>query len=902
MFRVFKIILFLILFCLSLFTTAGNLEIKFPNISKKDLDPGSTINIMVKITNNGDSNKNIKIQINNNNGNFKLISDYSSMPIEKNSSINKILGIQISNTTNAGDFSIELEALENPDSLSFGKVVIPINVKPKYELSINKLKAPISLFSGDTTSIYYLIQNLSNIDITVKNTVIYGLQNKINTYKIPKDSSIISRYLISVSKDLAEFSQQTAIVIATIADKPETEKNETFIFDVFPIKNVKFDKFNRIPVKVGVLAISSNKMGKMMYSSMFDIQGTGTIGRKNESTLNFHLRGPNRSGNPLFGLNDEYSLKYVSPRFEVALGDHSFGLSTLTESSRSGRGVLLKYNLKKLTFNSFYHKPRYYPLINQVYAAFANYTFNPGNELTAGFLSKRDSFGIGTKLFTISSKNTFFSALKTDVEIAAGKNRDKLKKAYRAALFYNRSILSSSLNYLFAEPDFPGYMTNSFRLNSGVSLKLKKFTIALNYDLNSTNMALDTLYSNMPHGKNFNVSTSYRITQKSTFSLAGYISSMKDQSPKSLFDYERTSGRLTFNNRMGNVSLTLQGDIGKMTNFLLIKSGEESLMYNGSIFANYATKKNLSASAFVTYQGGQQKISGSELFYYGCSFSTNIFKTVSVSLQYNSNFEWIYYTCDRSLLSLDIHGQINNKNEIRLGASYNLIKNTLNNKEYNIQLGYVHTLNIPVSKKKNIGSVTGKLINQGIEKVSGVRINLNGIIAVSDKEGNFRFPSIPVGTYVLGIDASSLGINIVTELPGPFIVNVEPAKVTNYNFAMTNSASIVGRLVVKEDERVSEKGFIPVKDQLEKLIIEVSNEKELFRIFTDADGSFRFEDMRPGNWKVIVYPNGLPTGYQLETSQFNVNLSSGKSEKVEVIIKKKARQIQFQKSVKNKQT
>lgn len=898
MFRVFNILPTFILFCLSVFTTAGNIEIKFPNISKKDLDPGSTVNIMVKITNPGETKKSVRIQINNKDGNFKLISDCDSMQIEKKSSINKILGVQVSNTTNAGDFSILLEALENPDSVSIGKVEIPINVKPKYEININKLKAPASLFSGDTASIYYLIQNLSNTEVTVKTTVIYGLQNKVSNLIVPKDSSVISKYLVNVPKDIIAYSQQTALVLASIADKPETEKTETYMFDVFPIKNIKFDRFNRIPVKVGVLAISSNKLGKMMYSSMFDIQGSGTIGSKNENTLDFHLRGPNRSGNPLFGLNDEYSFKYTTPKMEVALGDHSFGLSTLTETSRSGRGVILKYNLKKFSFGSFYNNPRYYPLINHAYATYANYTFNPGNELSAGFMSKRDTFGINTNLFTLSSKNTFFTSLKTDIEIAAGKNLNKLKKAYRAALFYNRAILSSSFNYLFAEPNFPGYMTNSFRLNSGVSLKLNKFTVSLNYDLNKTNMALDTLYSNMPFGKNLNISTSYRITQKNTISLSGYISSMKDQSPKSLFDYERTSGRMTLNNRMGNVNLTFQGDIGKMTNFLIDSSGEESLMYNGSLFANYTSKKDLSASAFITYQGGQQKISGSELFYYGCSFSTKIFKSVSVSLQYNSNFEWIYYTCDRSLLSLDIHGQINNKNEIRLGTSYNLIKNTLNNKEYNIQLGYVHTFNVPVSKKKNIGSVTGKLINQGQGKISGVRVNLNGIISVTDKDGYFRFPSIPVGSYNLGIDASSLGINVVTVLPGPFIVNVEPAKVTNYDFSMTKSANITGQLIVKEDERVNEKGFIPVKDQLEKLIIEVSNETELFRIFTNSDGSFRFEDLRPGNWKVKVYPNGLPTGYQLVTSQFSIALDSGESEKVEVIIQKKARQIQFQKSIK----
>ena len=263
MFRVLKIILLLILLSLSVLATAGNLEIKFPNILKKEVDPGANINVLIKITNQGDTDEDFQIRINNNNGSFKLISDCSSIQIEKNSSINKIIGIQISNTIKAGSFSIELEALENPDSQSFGKLEIPINVKPKYEININKLKAPQSLFSGDTASVYYLIQNLSNIDVSVKTTAIFGLQTKVSTLNIPKDSSVISHFLVRIPNNIVGYSQQTTIVIAELADKPETEKTVTYSFDVFPIKNVKFDRFNRFPVKVGAVAIVNSEAGNL---------------------------------------------------------------------------------------------------------------------------------------------------------------------------------------------------------------------------------------------------------------------------------------------------------------------------------------------------------------------------------------------------------------------------------------------------------------------------------------------------------------------------------------------------------------------------------------------------------------------------------------------------------------
>jgi len=898
MFRVLKTVHLILFICQFTLATAGNLEIKFPNNLKKEVNPGASFNILVRITNQDDTDKDFQLRINNNDAGIKFIADYSTLQIEKKSSISKIIGIQISNKISAGDLSIELEALENPGSLSFGKAAIPIKINPKFELNINKLIAPHTLFSGDTASVYYLVQNLSNTNVSVKTTAIQGIQTKTDILKIPKDSSVVSKYLIHISKEITTYTQYSTVFMAEIIDKPETQKSEALSIDVLPIKNVKFERFNRFPVKVGVVGVSSNRLGKQMYSNMYDIQGNGTFGNINDKTLEFKLRGPDRTGNPLFGLNDEYSLKYSSPHMNLALGDQSYGLSMLTESSRSGRGVKLDYNLKKWTIGSYYNKPRYYPLINQVYSAYVNYAFNLENIINVGFISKRDTTGANTKLFSVAANNTLFSILKTDAEVAFGQYHDELKKAYRASFNLNRSIFSSSVSYLFAEPNFPGYMSNSMRLNSGLSLKLNKISVSLNYGQNSTNMALDTLYTNMPQSKNMSLSTSWRITSKNSMTLGGFMSSMKDKSPIPLFDYKRTNARLGIRSGFGNFDMTLQGELGQMVNYIGMDTGKESLMYNGALYLNYASRNGFSASAFVTYQGGQQRISGSELFYYGGFMSTKLYKGISLSLQYNSNFEWQYYTSDRSLFSLDLHGQINKNNDISLSANYNLIKNTLDNKEYNLKLRYIHTLNVPISKKKNIGSVTGKLINHGIDKLGGVRLNMNGFIAISDMDGNFRFSSVPVGTYTIRIDASSVGINVTTELPGPFVIKVEPAKVTNFEFAVTKTTSIEGRLVIQEDERVNQKGFIPVKEEIDKLIIEVSNDTELFRIFTDRDGGFKFEDLRPGNWKLKVYTNGLPSGYQLVASQFNLNLISGKPEKLDVLIQKKVRQIQFQKTPK----
>lgn len=900
MLRIVSIAFFLIVLSSSALAIDSKLELKVLSPQKKEVEPGVTINVLVIINNPTNEDRQAQIRLSNNDANGKLIADYTSIKIEKNSSLRKVIGIQISQGIRAGDFNLTVELLELPDFLPFGKIDIPIQVKPKYEISITKLKSPSYIFSGDEITMSYLIQNFSNLDVKVKTTTLRGSDSKIEEFSIPKDSGIVTSYHLKTSKKVDGHTLQSVILIAQVADKPETETSVYTSYDIFPSEAVKFDKYERFPIKISGIFASSNRLGKQMMSSMYDIQGIGAVGKKGDANIDFHLRGPDRTGNPLFGMNDEYYLKFRSTNFFTAVGDYNFGMSELTESSRNGRGLELRYRLNKWTIGSYYNVPRYYPLIKQVAAAYSSFNFDPMNMLSVGYLSKTDTLKNRVQLVTLSARNSLFSVLSTEAEVAMGQAQTKWSKAYKATINFNLPKFNTHLVYLYADPVFPGFVTNSLRMNVGSALQLKKFSVSVNYDVNSTNMALDTLYANMPHSKNINMTASYRLSPQNTLSLAGNMVSLEDQSPKPLFNYDKTSGRITLQSKIKAFNMSLIADVGKMQNKLPDVEVDESLFYNSTFTMFYVFNKSFSASAFTTYQGGQRNVTGYDQFYYGGSFIASLKERLSLSLQYNSNYEWRFYTSDRSLFSMNLFGRINENNEINLMANYNLVKNTLDKKEYNIQLRYVHNLNMPIAKKKNIGSVSGKILNHGVEKVGGLLLNLNGNICITDKEGNFKFPAIPVGEFLMNIDASSMGLNAITETPGPFKILVEPGKVTLFDCALTSSGTISGAIRVQEDERANQKGYIPVKESIEKLIVEANNGKDIYRIYTDKEGAFRFDDLRPGKWQIKIYPNGLPLGYKLLNSNFTIDLTSGKHEKIDVVIQKKARQIQFQNNLNKK--
>lgn len=890
--------IFLIALCLSSLAKAEGLEFKVLNGEKRELDPGSSFNVMLKITNSSDSLKTFRITITTKGSSFKPLLDYSSLTINQKTTFNKIIGISIPSNCSAGEYDVGIELIDNQTLLSAGMVSLSVLIKPRIEIDLIKGSAPKFLMAGDTLTLYSTIQNLSNQEVTVKSTVNFESNIKTDIWKIPQGSSRVVKTFISIPKDVTTHTRKMVLLSVVIPEKSETEKSTNYAFDAFPSKDVKFDRYNRFPIRISSMMVGTNRWGGLRYSNMFDIQGAGKFGKKKDQTVQFTIRGPNRSGNPLLGLNDAYSVKYTSKLLEVSLGDDNFGLSELTESSRIGQGIKLFVKPGKWTLGGFYNRPKYYPVVKQVYSVSGGFNFNENNYLRVGMLSKVDTIGNIANVFSFSATNKPFRWFRSNVEIAMSPVQDHLSKSFKTTLAASHSIFTSYFNFVYADPDFSGYIANSQRLSTGTSINLKKVNLSFNYNFNRTNfLALDTFYLSKPFSKDFNLMLGYRIIPSSIVMIGAVMNNAEDRSPIPLFNYTKYNGRFSFQSNLKKLSLSFQGDYGKMINFL--KSGDnEALNYSASLNSQFKISSLLTANTYINYMGAQQNITGYDKFYYGGSLIANNGKDFSLNLQYNSNFEWLYFTSDRSLLAANLSKTINDKNRLIIGVNYNLKKNTLDKKEITAQIRYIYTLNVPISIRKDVGNLAGRIMNHGVPTIKGIRLSLNGIVVITDKDGNFKFPAVPVGSAILTIDESSMGLNAIAERSGPYIMEIAPGKTTFFELAVTKSAIIEGKLEVKEDENTSQKGFISVNQQLGKLIIEASNDVEVYRVYTNEAGSFRFNDLRPGDWKVKVYTTGLPQGYQIQTTQYEVSLSPGMEKEIEIPVIKKARQIQFQQPIK----
>lgn len=883
---------------LQVYARNDGLEIRLVNNNEITLSPGTSFCVSVMLKNYSNADEEFHLRIKTPKG-WSQIMDYSSEIVDASSQKLKIFSFYAPENAFVGTYSITIEAYAGHNNALIGSVQVPLYIKPNYAVYTELVKSPTYVFSGDTTSVNFLLQNRSNVIVTIRTTILNNRTSETRNITLQPDSSEVIHILVNAPPKLEHVTSATVSIKAAILGASKVNSSSTCIYKIIPSDKVKFDAYNRIPIRASGLFATNNPNGTRSYGYMYDVSGGGVIKPGKKKSLYFHFRGPNRQGQPVLGQTDIYNMRYSTPKTKIVLGDHTFGLTQLTEASRLGRGVVLEHNFKKINLGAFVNFPRYYPALKRVTSFYSTYTSGKAFNVKAGYLNKTFVSDSSSQLYTVSGSLSPVKWGTVRFEYATGKSSEKMAKAYSVHLNINRKSFLLFVDYSKADPKFPGYISNSEYISSGLRVNLfRKLSLNFNYFFNHANIALDTLYANAPYSNSISVSANYRISMSNSFSISVYKTTMEDMSNPKQFYYTDRSIQFSLMSRIRRIDLTVYSTLGKTTNLLPVQNNElaTKTVLNSNVSVRYRFSNSMSLSAFAKYLGGQQVINESfQKYFYGATFNGTWRNKLKVSFQYQNNYEVQQYYKNRSLLGLSTDYVLNKKNELGIFVNYGLKKEKLHSTQLSASVRFTHTFNFPVSKRKDVGSLHGRIVNDGVQNVKGILLTLSGNILYTDQKGEFSFHNVKTGTHYLFIDNSAAGIDAIAVHPGPYKIDILPGKTTEFEMAMTTAGEIKGKVEVKKDEDLTNQGYITVKKQLKRLIIEARNKDEVFRVYTKKDGAFSFTNLRPGTWKVKVYTAGIPDGYELDTSEFTVALKSGETKSLDVIVKKIYHKIQFQK-------
>ncbi|MFQ5825203.1 MAG: LysM peptidoglycan-binding domain-containing protein [bacterium] len=215
-------------------------------------------------------------------------------------------------------------------------------------------------------------------------------------------------------------------------------------------------------------------------------------------------------------------------------------------------------------------------------------------------------------------------------------------------------------------------------------------------------------------------------------------------------------------------------------------------------------------------------------------------------------------------------------------------------------------------RKKFGGTVKGRVYDEETkEPIPNIILRINEATAITDKKGNFVFPSLNPGSYFFSVDQASIPLNKVTVQKNPMELTVTEGEETWVNVGITWAAALTGQIGVyhfdnntlwdgkRENnlkyvygygERNNASRFLNIKEPkllkaygLAKVLVQLSNGSEIRRRVSDSSGHFVFKDLPHGKWTLTINEYYLPENHYFEKNAFEIDLRA--KEEKEALIK-----------------
>ncbi|TXH20490.1 MAG: hypothetical protein E6Q95_05645 [Chitinophagaceae bacterium] len=903
MIKFYLLILVTVLYNFSVFSQTNTLE------GQKTIMPGSSTSVSFKLENKTLSEKKYIVTPKCSNPFIVPLFGTQDISVPQGNSEFYIVAFRIHPEARAGKENVLLEVKDILADSTYTLTEI-IKIQANQKIEIQGLEAPQYVRSGDTLYASFIIKNLGNTtESFIISSNLSGINQQSSLVLNPGESKVYKGYK-KTDVHLGTSQNFSAILTATLKNDMSKREyngyNSIYIIATHPEKK---DRFFRFPINASVSYLHSKFDTLSQKGFQYEVFGSGSLTKDNRHLLEFKAASPSPIGLNAYTQYEEYFVRYKNDRLQIHLGDQSYASSYLTENARYGRGVDIKYGGKYWTIGGFYNQPRFFKDIKSEWNAFATLKFNELNDITLGYLHKKPNLAqnipgfhssnylkFNAHLPYIKSKIQLHKNIIVQSEIALSATDSTKGWGYMLQGQATFKKWYAHFMYLGTSPNFAGYYSNASTFNGNASyhiLKNLRFSTVVSKDARNINN--DTLWMSAPLRTSFQYGLLFEYDKSGRLFAYNGWSNNEDRRTVQQFNYKENFYRIGIEQNFWLMHFRLESQLGKTKNLLTGYSGASNFYTANLGVTKFNTTLNVNASIGKTsrYQQANQK-----QLYYGASIFSQLSTNTSFNIFYQNNYSPEDYYRDRNLFEASFKQEFFKNHTLSLSGRYTLQKGSTGNKDFIVALRYTLRLNVPVQKIARYTSVSGRFNNMGVNQIEGIKLKLGNQIALTDKAGNFIFKNVIPGDYTLEMDRSNMDMNAIAETDFPTYLNLgEKDTVIHYN--LTTAGNIKGKVAYKEigalnDSLKIDQNNIAGNNGANSIIIELSNDKQVFRKICNLDAEFDFTYLRPGSWKVKVYRNGLDKKYKINTTEFDIDLSKGETRSITIQVVKQQKQIQFQ--------
>ncbi len=883
---------FMYLFLTILATTSlsgKELSIEAVNPPQNPLRPGTSHTFVFKVLNNSktDVECTSTLELPNN---WITLTNENAFKLKDGQQDIRLISIYVPTNAAPGEYEIKYRLdTDNKTEVSGVSVV----VEKVSKLNLKLFESPQYTLAGDRISATFNLKNEGN---TTETIVLYPQNCLLSGEPVvalsPGSVKVVTVFL-DTNKDITKMNPQFLKLEAAV-EQNENEQVRASAYsqvDVYPVEERQNDAFFRFPIRLSGGIVGRKKGDESQVGALGEFSGGGFLDKELQRRLDFRFFGPNHFNMSVLGRYDEYYVRYKSSNLSLIVGDNVFKSTPLSEYSRYGRGVEFAYSFGNLNVGGFWQQPRFYSAIDQEYGTFIGFNVNKSDAVQANFFRKKTAVtGESATLYSVTGKKKLFSRFLIETEFSHGELRGRTGNGLMIKSKGRIGELDLAFQYLFAGKNYPGYYSNTKQYSANLNYSFNpKFNVTLNIHKDAINPKQDTLFGMAPASTSLRLGINWKYSPKGTLFFYGGNSERQDQISSNLFHYKEIFIKGGILQKTGHLSFSPDITIARTDNLLTRNSGQS---YNFDFDLDYVRRWGMAGLFFSWQNSSKYDDNSSSLFYYGARMNIVRKENTTLSFHVQNNYSVEESFRNRNLFMVKLKQKITRGQYIDLACNYFLLQKQNEKKDLAVSLQYVLQLNVPLKRIAGYGELHGIVTGAEGRPVQGIRLYCSGHSVITDENGAYKFKNLVTGEHYLLVDQTTIGISVIPTISQPMEVLIKPGQ-NSFSFGMTLSSKISGHIFFKNAGDPLEK-LLEEDNHVEgHVIVEISNGETIKRKLVSLNEDFIFDNLRPGEWKVSVYRNGLGEGYRVEESFFNVVLKQGEEVTVDATVVKTNKTILF---------
>jgi len=882
------------LLLLALFSpSAGGrqLEVRPSAQGKVDAKPGSLLSLGIRVSNLSSKSQTVDPQILLPSG-WRLIAPEGSFELRARAGEVRLITFSIPPQTPAGTYQIRYAAKDRDSPPNTAEALIEVSVLRVHQLEMRLSAEPRFVVAGTEYVSSFLLSNKGNAMVRVKLDAKSGNDfiTMLDSPLVRLSAREVRQIDVKVLTDsrIGDKVQNTLELYATLVDDSTVVVRGSSVVEVVPRSVKSEERYLEFPMSLRLRGVGENNR----TAGQIEIAGFGTLSQDRSDRLEFLIRAPETQSLSVLGQRDEYKVSYRAPGVELYGGDWNYALTPLTEMGRYGAGAGGKITLGKLTVGGYYNETRFYEPKQRQSAAYIAYKFLEGLQGGVNYLKKAEQ--TQAEITTLRSILEPFADTGIDFEYGLASKEGEKSKAYSVRAEGKQRWISYDMRYVHADAGFPGYYKDLNLQMLGINFQpWANLRVESYYRNEERNLARDTNLVYAPKDRYYQLGIGYSNI------LSLYFRSNVQEDALPLPKYRRqenvVQARLGYS--FPDFSIFANADFGSTED----KIGPSPLSYPSN---RYALNANFSPFAGHNYNASLEFSKDQNIFTaefqerISASFGAFVFLGQATQLQFNlyssrikASFEQTY-----SLVEMTLEHVFPFAHKVTVRTRQSFITPSTDEKETAYHLEYAIPLALPLKRLTTTGQLSGRIIYEDGSGVENVLINAGTSAAVSDRNGNFVFPSLKPDVVYLQIDRASMGLDKVTLQPMPMQVVVRGGEDTHVDISVIRSARIEGEIklfgLTEQTHPDSTPRFVELHGQ-PGVFLELSNNSETLRRVSDNRGRFMFTDLRPGRWTLKAVGGEVPPYHNFERESFDLDLRPGGKETLVFRIFPRKRQIKI---------